>query len=420
MSKIKMNLQLFANDTLYALKEKLSTVGAELKNVSAELMDKAANPSVAIEDVTALETKQAGLQKRFDLIKNEHDRLEAEQRAKLQDNKINSAMTDEARTIAARAEFIRAKVLGREMSAEAKEILATITPLQALPAVSTTGSSFLPTTLSKELVHEPFVKNPLRGRIGMTAIKGLELPKIAFTLDDDSFISDAGSAQEIQLTGDTVAFGKFKFKVKARISDTVLHGSDVELVNYVENALKSGLAAKERKVSFAHGTAPNSPRPVVAAEKHMSLYEVDATSASVIEEVPGADMFEAITNALADLHEDFRENASVCMRYSDYVTMLKTLSNSSRDLYGKQPEEIIGAPVFFTDAAAVYDTDGIYGRPIVGDFSYLHLNYDPEITYDTDKDVDKGEYIWVLTAWIDQQKKLSSAFRIAKVVVQAG
>ncbi|NMA24756.1 MAG: hypothetical protein GX936_03720 [Clostridiales bacterium] len=46
----------------------------------------------------------------------------------------------------------------------------------------------------------------------------------------------------------------------------------------------------------------------------------------------------------------------------------------------------------------------------------MHLNYDPAVVYDSDKDVDKGEYIWVLTAWIDQRKKLASAFRIAKVV----
>ena len=120
-----------------------------------------------------------------------------------------------------------------------------------------------------------------------------------------------------------------------------------------------------------------------------------------------------------------RSKAKLCSRlsptpspicYSDYVTMLKELSNSSVSLYGKQPEEIIGKPVFFSDAAAIYDTDGIYGRPIVGDFNYMHLNYDPSVVYDSDKDVDKGEYIWVLTAWIDQRKKLASAFRIAKVV----
>ena len=404
---------------LFKLKENLATVGAELQAVSAELMEKAANPAIPIEDVTALETKQANLQKRFDLIKTEHDKMEAAQRARLQQNKINSAPTDEVRMIAAKAEFIRAKVLGRDVSPEAKEVLATLAepPLRAIPGSgnTTTGQNLLPTSMSNQVIVEPFVKNPLRGKIGMTAIKGLELPKIAFTLDDDAFITDEGTAKEIATTGDKIAFSKFKFKVKVRIADTVLHGSDIDLVSYVENALQSGLAAKEKKVSFAHGAA-GSPRPVVAAEKHMSLYEVDDTSASIITEVEGADTFEAITNAIADLHEDFRENAQVCMRYSDYVTMLKALSNNAVSLYGKQPEEVIGKPVFFSDAAAILVDTAIVGRPIVGDFNYLHLNYDPETVYDSDKDVDKGEYIWVLTAWIDQRKKLSSAFRIAKVV----
>ena len=401
--------------TLFALKEKLATVGAELEKVSAELVDKAANAAIPIEEVKELQGKKDSLQTRFDLIKEQHDKLEAEQKAKLRKDKITAAPTGEARLIAAKAEFIRAKILGRDMSPEAKEVLANTAPLRALPADGNTGQHLLPTTQGKEVIVEPFVRNPLRGKIGMTAIKGLELPKIAFSLDDDAFITDANTAKEIQATGDKVSFGKFKFKVKVRIADTVLHGSDIELVKYVESALQSGLAAKEKKVSFAHGSA-GSPRPVVAAEKHMSLYELDASSASVIKEVEGADLYEAITNAIADLHEDFRESAQVCMRYADYVTMIKALSNSAVSLYGKQPEEVIGKPVFFSDAAAILDGTEVVGRPIVGDFNYLHLNYDPETVFDSDKDVDKGEYIWVLTAWFDQRKKLSSAFRIAKVV----
>ena len=405
--------------TLFALKEKMATVGAELAKVSADLMDKAANAAIPIEEVKELQDKKANLQTRFDLIKEQHDKLEAEQRAKLRKDKITAAPTDEARLIAAKAEFIRAKILGRDMSPEAKEVLANTAPLRALPADGNTGQHLLPTTQGKEVIVEPFVRNPLRGKIGMTAIKGLELPKIAFSLDDDAFITDADTAKEIQATGDKVSFGKFKFKVKVRIADTVLHGSDIELVKYVESALQSGLAAKEKKVSFAHGSV-GSPRPVVAAEKHMSLYELDSSSDSVITEVEGADLYEAITNAIADLHEDFRENAQVCMRYADYVTMIKALSNSAVSLYGKQPEEVIGKPVFFSDAAAILDGTEVVGRPIVGDFNYLHLNYDPETVYDSDKDVDKGEYIWVLTAWHDQQFKLRSAFRLAKVSEAVG
>ncbi|HDE7505254.1 TPA: phage major capsid protein, partial [Staphylococcus aureus] len=69
-----------------------------------------------------------------------------------------------------------------------------------------------------------------------------------------------------------------------------------------------------------------------------------------------------------------------------------------------------GKPVVFTDAAV---------KPIVGDFNYFGINYDGT-TYDTDKDVKKGEYLFVLTAWYDQQRTLDSAFRIAKAKENTG
>ncbi|MDI9456818.1 MAG: phage major capsid protein, partial [Bacillota bacterium] len=151
--------------TLFALKEKLANVGEELAKVSAELVDKAANAAIPIEEVKELQGKKDSLQTRFDLIKEQHDKLEAEQKAKLRQDKITAAPTGEARLIAAKAEFIRAKILGRDMSPEAKEVLANTAPLRALPADGNTGQHLLPTTQGKEVIVEPFVRNPLRGKI---------------------------------------------------------------------------------------------------------------------------------------------------------------------------------------------------------------------------------------------------------------
>src|SRR5690606_18332428 len=127
-----------------------------------------------------------------------------------------------------------------------------------------------------------------------------------------------------------------------------------------------GLAANDMKVAFA--TTP------AAGEEHMTFY----SAPSAVQEAAGADPFEAITNAIAVLHEDFRENARVVMRYSDYVTILKSLANNAATLYIAPPESIIGKPVTFSDAAV---------KPIVGDFNFAHLNYDGMLVYDTDKDV---------------------------------
>ena len=380
---------------LYELKQNLAMVGAQLQKVAEDITKKAANPSVDIEEINELEKTKANLQKRYDLIKEEHDRQEAEARKKFQnENKVAAARDEKERIIAAKAAFYRAAILKREIPDDVRAVL------KAIPAGgsdTTGGENLLPTTLSNELVHEPFVTNPLREIIRVSNITGLEVPKIAFSLDndDDGFINDDEVAKEILATGDKVQFGRFKFKVKVKISDTVIHGSDLDLVTYVENALRSGLAAKEKKVSLADNPG--------TGEEHMSFYQ-KTSGVYVIDTVEGEDYYEAITNAIADLHEDFRENAKVVMRYADYVTMLKALSNNSMDLYRVQPEQIIGKPVIFCDSATV---------PIVGDFGYCRLNYDGDLVYDADKDVDKGNYIWVLTGWFDQHRLLNSAFRLA-------
>lgn len=385
-------------NNLYELKQNLAMVGAQLQKVAEDITKKAANPSVDIEEINELEKTKANLQKRYDLIKEEHDRQEAEARKKFQnENKVAAARDEKERIIAAKAAFYRAAILKREIPDDVRAVL------KAIPAggsSTTGGENLLPTTLSNELVHEPFVTNPLREIIRVSNITGLEVPKIAFSLDnnDDGFINDDAVAKEILATGDKVQFGRFKFKVKVKISDTVIHGSDLDLVTYVENALRSGLAAKEKKVSLT-----NNP---VVGEEHMSFYQKSSGNAYVIGTVEGADYYEAITNAIANLHEDFRENAKVVMRYADYVTMLKTLSNNSMDLYRVQPEQIIGKPVIFCDSATI---------PIVGDFGYCRLNYDGDLVYDADKDVDKGNYIWVLTGWFDQHRLLNSAFRLAVI-----
>jgi HK97 family phage major capsid protein len=380
--------------TIYQMKQDLSQLGEELRSVTEEVRNKAGDPAVKLEELRSLKTKQSEMEERYNLLKEEMESLEKEERSKLElqlksDNPL-FGKSEEQRMIAAKADLIRSSVERRSMSEEARNLLA------AIPANHASGGAkLLPSNMINELIHEPFAKNPLRDVIRMTNVKGLEVPKIAYTLDDDAFITDEATAKELTLTGDKATFGRHKFKVKARISDTVLHGSDLGLVDYVENALRSGLAAKEKKVSFAATPA--------AGEEHMSFYSTQ----NAITQVPGATLYEAITAAIADLHEDYRENAKVVMKFSDYVTMIKELANQSATLYTAPPESIIGKPVIFSDSAS---------KPIIGDFGFTYLNYDGDLVYDSDKDVNNGEYLFVLTAWFDMQILLKSAFRIANVV----
>ena len=100
------------------------------------------------------------------------------------------------------------------------------------------------------------------------------------------------------------------------------------MVNYIENALQSGLAAKERKDAFSIVSTSES--------QHMSFYIGDK-----VKSVNGKTTYEAITEALADLHEDFRENASIYMRYAEYVDIITTLANGSTTLFEATPEKYL-------------------------------------------------------------------------------
>lgn len=387
------NLQFFGGSkTLYELKQNLATIGQQLQKTEGELAQKAIDPSATMEDIQNLQKSKADLKARFDVIQEQHDAMEAEQKAKFaqqaaqQKLGLGSVEDPQQKIIEAKAEMIKATMSGNAVS---KEVL------QVLGDDSTGGGKFLPKTVANDILSEPLVKNQLRGHSEFTSIPNLEIPKVSFTLDDDDFIEDKETAKELEAEGEVVAFGRHKFKVYAGVSETVVQGTHTNLVSHVENALQSGVAAKERKVAFAE-----TPK---AGEEHMSFY----SSQNGIKEVEGSNLYHAVRKSIADLHEDYRENAVVFMRFQDYSDMIEELANGNATFYTAQPEQILGKPVVFTDAAV---------KPVVGDYSYSHFNYDIGGTlYDRDKDVKTGIEQFVVTAWFDHQIKLKSAFRIAKV-----
>ena len=395
---LKLDLQHFSGgSTLFELKQNMATLGQQLQKYEGELSQKAIDPSATLEDIKALQKSKEDIKARFDVIKEQHDALDAEQKARFTDiqnsEKLGIAAENDPKqkVIKAKAELIRATIRNQ---AVAKDVMAVLGDRN-----NTGGEKLLPTTMSDEILMEPLVKNPLRNISTFTNLMNLEVPKISFTLDDDDFIADTETAKELKVTGDVVKFTRNKFKVFAPVSETVLRGSNVNLVQSVERALESGLAAKEKKVAFA-----KTPK---AGEEHMSFYQTGATA---IKTVNGADIYEAVVNALADLHEDYRENAKVVMNYADYTKVVKFLNNGNSTYFAAPPESIWGKGVEFIDAAS---------EPIVGDFSYSHFNYDLDVLYERDKNVRTGIEDFVLTAYVDHQIKLKSAFRIAKVVPEA-
>lgn len=331
--KMKMNLQHFSDRTLYDLKMNMNTVGKQLQKIENDISVKAADPDQKIEDIQALQKSRDDMKLRFDVIKQQHDEMEAEERKQFQQKKQFEPSTDPKQQVTeAKASLFRSTVRQSPVSDDVKQALGDRT--------GEGGEKFLPKTVANDIIVEPFVTNQLRAISTLTNITNLEIPKQNFSLDDDDFVDDKETAKELKTTGDVVSFGRHKFKVFAGISETVLQGTHTNLVANVERALQSGVAAKEKKVAFT--TSPKQ------GEEHMSFYRTGSTA---IKRVKGKDMYHAIRRAIADLHEEYRENATIVMTYSDYSEIIESLANGSATLYAAQPEQVLGKPVVFSDSA---------------------------------------------------------------------
>lgn len=369
----------------FELRQATTNMGDSVEEAKNKLAALANDPKASIEDIKAQQKASEALELRYNELKKQYD--EAVKAQEAQTKEAPKQLDPKERKAVAMASLVRSVMNNEPVSADVR---------QALGDNDTTGGNkFLPKTVSTDIITGPEEHNPLRDVSVISQIPNLEIPRLTTQLDDDDFIEDLETAKEMEAKGDTVAFSRNKFKVKVGLSETVLLGSDADLASYIQRELQNGVIRKERKVAF-------NPAPAKQAEKHMSFY--DPTVA--IKTINGSTTYEAVTAALADLHEDYRENATVVMSYKDYVGMIKDLANGSTELYSAQPEQIFGKPVVFTDAAV---------KPIVGDFNYSQYNYDINTIYDHDKDVNTGVELFVLTAWFDHQIKLSSAFRIAEV-----
>ena len=380
------------NKNRYLIMQNLEGVQAQLKAAVEHVDNLFSSPSSTIAERTEAENKVSDLKNRVVFYQNELKELDQEAAMKLEyqsKNNKSKELSEKERVVKAKAELIRNTIAGK---AQPKEVL------NALGDGSTLGNGqkILPTTLMTELVTEPYAKNPLRGVSKFTNITNLEVPKIAFTLYDDDFLtSDNETAKEMAASASIIAFKRNKFKVYADITETVLRGTDTNLIAHVENALRSGMAKKEKKIAFAETTsAPDTS----FYNKTSGNYDIKA--------IEKASLYLAIKAALADLEDEYSDNAKIVMKKSDYFDMIEALANGNAALYQAQPETILGAPVIFCDLAT---------KPVIGDFSYSQFNYDLDATYESDKNIKTGVTSFVLTAYLDHKILMKSAFRLATV-----
>ena len=379
MAKNRFKIQQQLEGTRASLKEAVNKVDAAYADVTSTLEQRA-----------ALEEIVKDLKNRVEKYENDLKELDDEAAKNFElENSIRNARNSGNEKIEAKAELIRATMKKEKVSQRVLNSLGE-------GSGNGNGENLLPTTLMTELVTEPFAVNPLRGVSTMTNITNLEIPKLAFTLDDDDFLtSNSQTAKEMKLSASKIKFERKDFRVYADITDAVLRGSNVNLVGYVENALRSGMAKKEKKLAFAVGT---SNPETSFYNKTGSNYDITA--------ITKESKYLAIKAALADLEDDYADKAKIVMRRSDYFDIIEALANGNATLYQAQPESVLGAPVIFCDLATI---------PVVGDFSYSHFNYDLDATYESDKNIRTGITSFVLTGYLDHKIKMKSAFRLALV-----
>lgn len=389
---------------LIEMKRAMKMYEDQRKALADEIAKMSADPTTAMDEIRAKKTELSEMEERIANLKALHDAEEKRQKMEIAiEEDAKNFATGKDSTVKAKAAFYRDALRGTEQK--------SYEGLGAIPTANAdlgSGDKLLPTNLSNQLLVEPIEINPLRDICRVTNVTGLEEPKLGFTIEDADIadVTDKQTANEIAMEGDVVQYGRLKVKVKATVKDTVYHGTDVDLVSNIEANLRAALAKREKL--FAFQTAASIATNSDTAHAHMSFYQ-ESSGSTVIKSVTGATKYAAIVNALADLADDYAANASVVMKKADYYEMIQPLANNSETLFGGKPATILGYPVKFCDKADV---------PVVGDFQYYGINYDIGAVYDTDKDVDKGEYKFVLTAWGDQRIRLKSAFRLA--IVQAG
>lgn len=377
------------NKNRYLIMQNLEGVQAQLKAAVEHVDNLFSSPSSTIAERTEAENKVSDLKNRVVFYQNELKELDQEAMVRMQDQSKPENLSKEEKVIKAKADLIRNTIAGK---VQPREVLNALGDGASLG----NGQKILPTTLMTELVVEPYAKNPLRGVSKFTNITNLEVPKIAFTLENDDFLAaDTETAKEMKASASIITFERKKFKVFADVTETVLRGTDTNLVAHVENALKSGMARKEKKIAFTEGTA--------AADT--SFYNKTASNYD-IKTIQKESLYLAIKAALADLEDEYADNAKIVMKKSDYFDLIEALANGNAALYQAQPETILGAPVIFCDLAAV---------PVIGDFSYSQFNYDLDATYESDKNIKTGITSFVLTAYLDHKILMKSAFRLAKV-----
>jgi HK97 family phage major capsid protein len=382
---------------IFDLREKIAQLAGAIAEDSEWIGKNAGDPATKIEDLRAKKEHRDSLVERQTALQSEIDSEEAAQRVALKkqgkaSNGVSDPVTD-AKT--RRGAFYRAVITGTGVQ-DAYVGLGAVPPGNADLG---NGDALLPITVSKEVIVDPVVENPMRRIVKVSNIKGLVEPKLLFTLDTTTYdnVADTETAKEIAASADQIKYGRNQTVVYVTVKDSVMSLTNYDLASDIEDGLRSGLAQNEINRMFA--ASPSSPYDL------MSFY----STANNIKRVSGTSKREAIALAIADLPLAYRQNAKIVISASDYYDLWKENSMINGDFDVSKPVPLFGKEVEIVDSA----TD-----PIIGNFAYARINYESARIKRTEG---SGENVldtyFALIAEYDIRIRLSSAFRIATVDV---
>lgn len=244
----------------------------------------------------------------------------------------------------------------------------------------TNGSDLLPQVLRERIVIDYPADNPLREIMQVTTEANLrEVAVLKYTANND-----------LNIEGGSVSFQPIHDRITIKVSESVTHGTNTNLAEAIESVASYELLSREIDRIFAIEPEAN--------KQHMSLYHND------IKTVSGANKFEAVGNALKDLPQQIRNNASIVMSLDDYQDIVKHLGTIGLGGLASNPDMIWGKRLIIIDNAI---------KPIVGDFGLLNANYE-QMLLSNQKDVKDGIITFVLAFVHDIRVLLPTAFRIAE------
>lgn len=378
---------------LVQLKTMQASTAQQVKDLNDKYENQLADPTVSMQDRKDTKANLDDMNDRLTEITNKVSAAQKELEDKFTpNNNLTPAQTGDQKVIKGYANIMRDVFRnGKTVDINA---FKNETSVQGVGEKS--GDSFLPITVSNDLISEPQNPNPLRDDATFTSLVNLRVPRADVTFGDAfATILDGEAAKEATLKGDQITFGRHESKVRIGLTDTLLSGSDLALVQYAQSRLENG--ASDLELARAFATTP------VAGEEHMSLYD----ASNDVKKISGTDMFDTISDALDDLSDADRNLAKIYMTRAQFGKIKKTLANNSATLWGATPESILGAPVEFT---------AFVKSPVVGNFSQYQGNYDPQGSIiEQYRKPETGTTYVQITLWYDAQVRRSSAFRIVSV-----